>query len=295
MSVLLATSGDLPQGEPGAAALDAELRARGIEHAWARWDDPAVDWAAADLVAVRSTWDYVARHTEFLGWTASLDQSRLLNGHDVFAWNHDKRYLTELGDLPAVPTLLADDRAALADAVRRFGSAVVKPRVGAGGAGLLVVSDADDPRLGVPARSHPGHPEVGGPWVVQPLVESVRTRGETSVHVLGGEVTQRFDKLPGAGDVRVNEEFGGTVRAVPTGDVADLVLRAHGAMAERFGRPIDYLRVDLLHWEGDWVVSELELIEPGLYLNVSTANAAPFADLVAARSSYRSSRPRPPA
>ena len=51
-------------------------------------------------------------------------------------------------------------------------------------------------------------------------------------------------------------------------------------MAERFGRPMDYLRVDLLHWEGGWVVSELELIEPGLYLDVSPANAAPFADLV---------------
>jgi hypothetical protein len=30
------------------------------------------------------------------------------------------------------------------------------------------------------------------------------------------------------------------------------------------------------------VVSELELIEPGLYLDVSPANAAPFADLIAA-------------
>jgi glutathione synthase/RimK-type ligase-like ATP-grasp enzyme len=283
MSVLLATSGDLPRGEPGAAVLDGVLRERGIELAWARWDDPAVDWAAADLVAVRSTWDYVTRHAEFLAWASSLDQSRLLNGADVFAWNHDKRYLTELGDLPVVPTLLADDRAGLADAVRRFGTAVVKPRVGAGGAGLLVVTDPDDPRLGRPVRSHPDYPEVDGPWVVQPLVESVRTHGEASVYVIGGHLGQRFDKLPGPGDVRVNEEFGGRVRAVGTGEVGELAMRAHDAMAERFGRPIDYLRVDLLQWEDRWVVSELELIEPGLYLDVSPANAGPFADLLAAR------------
>lgn len=283
MSVLLATSGDLPDGEPGAAALDAVLAERGIEAAWARWDDPSVDWAGADLVAVRSTWDYVTRHAEFLAWTASLDQSRLLNGADVFAWNHDKRYLTELGDLPVVPTVLAEDRPGLADAVRRFGAAVVKPRVGAGGAGLIVVTDPDDPRLGRPVRSLPDYPEVDGPWVVQPLVESIHTHGESSVYVLGGVLTQRFDKLPGAGDVRVNEEFGGRVRAVDTGDVAELVLRAHDALGERFGRALDYLRVDLLRWQGEWVVSELELIEPGLYLDVSPANAAPFADLVAAR------------
>jgi glutathione synthase/RimK-type ligase-like ATP-grasp enzyme len=283
VTVLLATSGGLPRGEPGAAVLDAALRERDIEFAWARWDDPAVDWAAADLVAVRSTWDYVTRHTEFLAWASSLDQSRLLNGADVFAWNHDKRYLTDLGDLPAVPTLLADDRAGLADAVRRFGTAVVKPRVGAGGAGLLVVTDPDDPRLGRPVRSHPDHPEVDGPWVVQPLVESIREHGEASVYVIDGRLGQRFAKLPGEDDVRVNEEFGGRVRAVATGDVGDLAMRAHDAMVERFGRPVDYLRVDLLRWEGSWVVSELELIEPGLYLDVSPANAGPFADLLAAR------------
>jgi glutathione synthase/RimK-type ligase-like ATP-grasp enzyme len=283
MTVLLATSGDLPQGEPGAAALDTVLHERGTDFAWVRWDDPAVDWAAADLVAVRSTWDYVTRHTEFLEWAASLDQARLLNGADVFAWNHDKRYLADLGDLPAVPTLLADDRASLAAAVVELGTAVVKPRVGAGGAGLIVVTDPDDPRLGRPVRSHPDYPEVDGPWVVQPLVESIRTSGEVSVYVLGGRLTQRFDKQPGPGDVRVNEEFGGRVRAVETGEVGGLAMRAYDAMAERFGRPMDYLRVDLLQWDGDWVVSELELIEPGLYLDVSPANAGPFADLLEAR------------
>lgn len=283
MTVLLATSGDLPAGEPGASLLDAALAERGVDARWARWDDPEVDWDGADLVAVRSTWDYVTRHQEFLAWTARLDPARLLNGADVFAWNHDKRYLTELGDLPVVPTVLADDRDALADAVRRLGTAVVKPRVGAGGAGLIVVTDPDDPRLGRPVRSHPDYPEVGGPWVVQPLVDSIRTHGESSVYVLGGTVTQRFDKRPGEGDVRVNEEFGGQVRAVDVGDVGELVLRAADEMAARFGRPMDYLRVDLLRWEDAWVVSELELIEPGLYLDVSPANAAPFADLVTTR------------
>ena len=283
MSILLATSGDLPQGEPGAHVLDAALAERGIDAAWARWDDPAVDWAAADLVAVRSTWDYVTRYDEFLAWSASLDPARLLNGADVFAWNHDKSYLADLGDLPAVPTLLADDRAGLAAAVAHFGTAVVKPRVGAGGAGLIVVSDPDDPRLGRPVRSHPDYPEVGGPWVVQPLVESIHAHGEVSVYVLDGRLTQRFDKKPGADDVRVNEEFGGSVRAVALGEVADLAMTAYEAMGARFGRPMDYLRVDLLRWGGEWVVSELELIEPGLYLDVLPANAEPFADLVLSR------------
>ena len=276
MSVLLATSADLPHGEPGAPVLDAVLRDRGIEFAWARWDDPAVDWAAADLVAVRSTWDYISRHDEFLAWTASLDQSRLLNGHDVFAWNHDKRYLMDLDDLPSVPTVWVTSATQLVAAVDSLGTAVVKPAVGAGGQGLAVL------QAGLEEDQAAPHVERG-PVVVQPLVESVHTRGEASVYVLDGRLTQRFDKRPGAGDVRVNEEYGGTVRAVETGDVGDLVMRAHAAMGARFGRPMDYLRVDLLEWGGAWAVSELELIEPGLYLDVSPANAGPFADLLEAR------------
>lgn len=276
MTVLLATSGDLPQGEPGAPALDAVLAERGIDFAWARWDDPEVDWSAADLVAVRSTWDYVTRHVEFLAWASSLDQARLLNGADVFAWNHDKRYLMDLDDLPSVPTVWVTSATQLVAAVDALGTAVVKPAVGAGGQGLAVLQAGLDEDQAAP------HVERG-PVVVQPLVESVHTRGEVSVYVLDGQLTQRFDKLPGAGDVRVNEEHGGTVRAVETGDVGDLVLRAYDAMGARFGRPMDYLRVDLLSWEGDWVISELELIEPGLYLDVSPANAGPFADLLEAR------------
>ena len=291
MTVLLATSGDLPQGEPGAGALDVALRARRTDFAWARWDDPSVDWSAADLVAVRATWDYVTRHAEFLAWAASLDQARLLNGADVFAWNHDKRYLTELGDLPAVPTLLADDRDELADGVRHFGTAVVKPRVGAGGAGLLVVTDPDDPRLGRPVRSHPDYPEVDGPWVVQPLVESVRTVGETSVFVLDGVAVSQVDKVPGGDEIRVHEHYGGESAPVALRpELAELASAAIAAAGGFTGRPLDYGRVDLLHHEGQWCVSELEVTEPGLYLDVLPANADAFADLVVARLGERGGR-----
>jgi hypothetical protein len=145
VTVLLATSADWPDGEPGAGALDVALEDRGIVARWVRWDDDAVDWTAAELVAVRSTWDYMARPEEFLAWAEKVEAGgRLLNGAAAFAWNMDKVYLTTLGDLPVVPTRLAADAAELAREVTGFGVAVVKPRVGAGGAGVLVVDDPAD-------------------------------------------------------------------------------------------------------------------------------------------------------
>lgn len=289
MTVLLATFAGMPEGEPGFEALNRALRARDIDFAWAIWDDPSVDWSAASLIAVRATWDYATRAPEFLAWTRSLDQSRLLNGADVFEWNHDKAYLADLGSLPVVPTQLASSPAEFAAAIEEFGTTVVKPRVSAGGAGLIVVTDPLDSRLGQTLRSHPTYPPVGGPWIAQPLVESIRTLGEVSVFVIAGQAVSQVDKLPAGDEVRVHEEFGGASKPVPVDPaIATVALAANDWLTERFGRELDYVRVDLLSYGDEWVVSELELIEPGLYLDVLPGNAEPFADLVVARLVARS-------
>ncbi len=58
------------------------------------WDDPAVDWAAADLVLVRSTWDYEFRLPEFLAWADAVGPG-LVNSAAALRWNTDKAYLVE--------------------------------------------------------------------------------------------------------------------------------------------------------------------------------------------------------
>lgn len=285
--VLLVTSRDWAAGEPGAPALDAALADRGIDSRWVCWDDPAVEWATADLVAVRSPWDYMGRYAEFLAWARTVGAgTRVLNGADVFAWNLDKVYLARLGDVPVVPTRSAETVADLRSAVAAFGLAVVKPRVGAGGSGVLVVDDPDDPRLGRDvAPELPGLEVATGPWVVQPLVESVRTEGETSVFVLDGRAVSQVDKLPTGEEIRVHEHFGGASRPVPLREEAVVLALAAVAEAGRvLGRPLDYARVDAMRLaDGTLVVSELEATEPGLYLDVLPGNAQPFVDLVAAR------------
>lgn len=275
MSVLLVTSRDLPDGEPGAPALDAALAARGVTARWVAWDDASVDWAGASLVAVRATWDYTERAPEFLAWASSLDQTRLLNGADVFAWNHDKRYLLDLGPLPVVPTAVLTSAAEVVAAVDGLATAVVKPAVGAGGEGLAVV------HAGVLDEPSAAAYVSGGPVVVQPLVESIRSRGEVSVFVVAGRPVCQVVKLPAGDEVRVHEEYGGAARPVPLDPACvELALAADDHLALRFGRRLDYVRADLLWWQERWVVSELELIEPGLYLDVVPTNADPFAELV---------------
>lgn len=268
----------MPDGEEWAGThhLLPALAERGLDARWVVWDDPGVDWSEG-LVAVRSTWDYEQRLPEFLAWARSLP--RMLNSAAVFEWNTDKAYLPQLieAGVCVVPSVGADSAGEVAAAVEGFGRAVVKPRVGAGGRGVLVVEDTLPDDLG------------RGPWLVQPLVDSVRAEGETSVFVLDGEVVSQARKVPAAGEIRVHEVYGGTTVAVPlTDEAADLARHTVRAAETLLGVRLDYARVDAMRLpDGRLALSELEATEPGLYLEVLPANAGVFADLVAARVATR--------
>ena len=276
--VLLATFMLMPDGEPGGDRVTSALAERGIDAAWAVWDDPEIDWAASELVVVRATWDYHRRTEEFLAWARDVEaRTGLANGAEVFAWNADKAYLVGLGEqLPCVPTELLDDRtlvSGLDAAAARWGTSVVKPRVGASGIGVVVVDGPQDARLQMLAPA---------PWVVQPLVESVRTVGETSVFVFGGRAVSQVDKHPGGDEIRIHDAYGGRSAAAPLDPERAALAEAAVAAVGHLGLRVPaYARVDVMRWQGAWVVSELELIEPGLFLDIHPDNAEPFADLVA--------------
>ncbi len=273
--MLLVTCSQLAEGEPGHEALDTALDARGLDSRWVVWDDLDVDWNEAAVIAVRSTWDYDQRMGEFIGWASGLG-STLLNGHQVFRWNVDKRYLIDLHNagVPVVPTTAADTVEQVRALAAQLEIAVVKPRVGAGGRGLEVVREA---------ATWTPYGGRSGPWVVQPLVESIHHDGEMSVFVIAGHPVSQVDKLPSTTDIRVHEQFGGTSRPVPLGDdTALLATEAIAAVVDLIGDEIVYGRVDMMRHEGRLVVSEVEVTEPGLYLDVLPGNADPFADAVLA-------------
>lgn len=280
--VLLATFSAMPDGEPGGSMLLDELASRGLTGRWATWDDPTVDWGGARLVAVRSTWDYEQQRDRFLSWTREVEAATVLvNPARVADWNTDKIYLLELLDagLPVVPTQAAEDESELPAAIAAFENAVVKPRVAAGGRGVVVFD-------GMPGGP-PGLDESQlslGPWIVQPVVESIRTEGETSVFVLGGRVVSQVQKVPAAGEIRVHESFGGRSVPVAVTEEASSLALATVALAEKvLDTRLPLARVDLMRLvDGTLALSELEVTEPGLYLDIVPENARAYVDALVA-------------
>ncbi len=287
--VLLATCARLPDGDEDAAALVAALQACGLQPRWVAWDDPQVDWGSA-LVVLRSTWDYTARHEQFLAWATSVP--RLLNPADVVVWSSDKRYLADLAadGVPVVATTVVDptSRLPLPDA----DEFVVKPSVGAGSRGVGRFRADDDGLLAAGQHLDALH-RAGYTALVQPYLAEVDTRGETALVYIDGRFSHAARKGPML-PVDGRHSLGGHVdgelfvaEAITAREPSDAELAvgeaALKAVGERFGATPLYARVDLLASADGPVVVELELVEPSLFLGYADAAAMTFATAVAAR------------
>jgi glutathione synthase/RimK-type ligase-like ATP-grasp enzyme len=116
--------------------------------------------------------------------------------------------------------------------------------------------------------------------MVQPFVTSIRD-GELSIVVIGGVVSHAVRKVPVAGDVRSQIEFGGSYTLEePDADAAALATW----LVEATGHDLLYARVDLLaDADGSWMLGELELVEPALMLAWHDASAGRLAAALVAR------------
>ena len=292
-SVLLASCAQAAGRDDDEPLLVAALAELGISAAAADWADPAVDWAAAAVVVVRSTWDYAPRRSAFLAWARAVELGTpLLNPADLLAWNTDKRYLRELGEagVPTVPTAWVHGAGDLDAALGAWaGDVVVKPVVSAGARDTGRFAPSERAAAGLLAgRILAGNEGVPGRAVmVQPYLERLDVDGETGLVYIDGRYSHAFRKgaLLAAGPLGpglfAEEEIDPRVAAPDQRALGDRVL---AEVLRRTGRVPLYARVDLVPGtDGEPQVIELELTEPSLNLYTAPGSAARFAAAIAAR------------
>jgi len=100
-------------------------------------------------------------------------------------------------------------------------------------------------------------------FLAQPFMEEI-LQGELSFMFFNGNFSHSTLKVPKTGDFRVQSEYGGTVQKI-NADIAHL--QAAGKYVEKYGKGTLYARVDGVISNGTFVLMELELIEPYLFLN----------------------------
>jgi glutathione synthase/RimK-type ligase-like ATP-grasp enzyme len=260
--IALATSAAHPELHEHDLPLVDALRATGLDPVAEVWTDPSVDWSAYDAVLLRSVWDYHIRYDEFTEWLGLVDKADVpvFNDSGLVRWNADKRYLVEL---------------------RERGVAIVPSQVAAGDCLSEVVAGLDGQEIVIkPTVSASAHHTVRGVagseelsramddlpdtvYLVQPFVPEIVTDGEWSLMFIDGEHTHAVVKRPAAGDYRVQMMFGGESTLT---DPSPAVLESAQAALEAAGPPPLYARVDGVVVNGRFLLMELELIEPYLFL-----------------------------
>ena len=286
-SVALLSAGAYAHLDEDLSLLVPALEEHGVPTVVADWHDRTVDWAAHDLVVIRSPWDYTDRVDEFLAVLATIDAATVLaNPLEVVRANVDKRYLARLAALgvPVVATTVLEpgDDPALPDGV----PVVVKPTVSAGARD----TDRYEPGEVDAARAHAQRLlDAGRSVLVQPYVESVDVRGETGLVFLGDELSHAFRKgpilRPGAKFVEGlyrEEEIEARAPSAVEREVAEAVLDAVADLLPgRTRRDLLYARVDLVEGDTGPVLMELELTEPSLFLTTDPPAAARAAVAIA--------------
>ena len=280
--IFLATCEKLPNLTNDDLALVAPLSSLAIEARPAIWSDPKIDWSGADAIVLRSTWDYHLRLGEFLAWIGSLEKvgTRVFNPPDMLRWNTSKIYLRDLEEkgVPIVPTFWPEEDFDLAQELekRSWPRAVIKPRVSATAYQTLLTK----PENSLCAQNLADKLLRGPGLMVQKFVEEVQSEGEWSSMFFAGKFSHAVLKTPKSGDFRSQEEFGGNIRNLRPADA--LLPAAQKVISTLNAIPL-YARVDGVVSGGRFLLMELELIEPALYLYSAEGAAERFATAIAAK------------
>ena len=263
--------------------LKEALERLGLKVDRAYWDDPNYDWSQTRAVVFRTIWDYFERFEEFWPWLQSVEQqTQLINSMSLIEWNIDKAYLFDLEKqgIPVVPSVLVKKGQFqnLYEIARSMNWAdlVVKPTIAGGGYLTYKYCHADLAQHQAQFDALVAERDM----LVQGYISSITEKGEASLMVFGGEFTHSILKRAKTGDFRVQDDFGGTVHAYQ--ETRDEVTLAQKVMAQCADMPV-YGRVDIV-WDdqGQPMVSELEIIEPELWVRQAPWSAEVFARAIAA-------------
>jgi glutathione synthase/RimK-type ligase-like ATP-grasp enzyme len=278
--IALATSKKYPFLTDDDRLLLEPLGKLGLHAVPAVWDDRNLVWEACDAVVIRSCWDYHLKPEEFLRWIASLEAAGvpIFNSATLIRWNANKTYLRDLEaqGTAIVPTLWSEPGGKLDLQEQLHESswkkAVIKPRISATAYRTQLVTAED----AASAQELFDELRNGVGVMVQRFMDSIVTEGEWSLMFFGGQFSHAVLKTPSAGDFRVHNDFGGTSSIA---DPPHCVLES----ATRTVRSVDpsfYARVDGVVENGHFLLMELELIEPALFLESHPAAPSRFADAI---------------
>ena len=169
-----------------------------------------VDLAAFDVILLRQDPPFDMNYIDSTFFLEAVHPATLVVNDPVEVRNApEKLFVTKFPGLQP-PTLITNDRAAIAEFRHRHGDVVLKPLNGRGGSGVTRHL-ADDPNLDSLLEIHAQlSPE---PVILQKFLPSV-TKGDKRILLVDGEAVGAINRVPQKGQIRSNLAVGGRAEAV---------------------------------------------------------------------------------
>lgn len=243
------------------------------------WRNASVDWSVYDAVYICTPWDYPDDPELFMRLLESIEASsaHLINPLRLVRWSLAKTYLRDLEERGGaiVPSIWFDnfDASGISGWFEKLGAdrIVVKPGVGTNSQDTYVLTNPVPEDL--VARLLQTF--AGRQFFVQPFMENVQSEGEYSLFFFGGEYSHAILKTPEQGDFRSQEEHGADIKSI---DATPEQIEAAVKLLALVEPQPTYVRADLVRdAEDHYLLMELELIEPSLYLRTNASAADRFA------------------
>ena len=255
------------------------MAARGWDVHTVVWRDTGIDWNTYDAVYLCTAWDYPHHLDEFIAVLQNIEASSamMVNELSLVQWTLRKTYLRDLESRGAdiVPSLWcsdidAEDIAAWFTA-HGTDTIIIKPEVGANAHDSYVLRNP----VSAETRAALSKTFQGRAFFVQPFIENIKCEGEYSLFYFSGAYSHAILKTPTDGDFRSQEEYGSQIASV---QACEKLLGAGKKVISLIDPQPVYARADFVRGADDkFLLMELELIEPSLYLRMDQAAATRFA------------------
>lgn len=229
------------------------------------WQDDDVVWSKYAAIVPLMAWNYPQEVDLFLRRLEEMERagSPVFNRPEILRTNMDKSYLAALAakGAPIPPTIAVSSctDSAIANSFDQFDvdEIIIKPNIGAGAWRQARL------KRGQPIPHADSLPPHGA--LIQPFLRSVTQEGELSLLYFNATFSHAVMKRPKDGDYRTQGQHGACEQNIIAPDQARDA--AHLVLQLASKEPLTYARVDLVRGpSGDWLLMELELIEPWLYL-----------------------------
>ena len=254
------------------------LKSIGVEVTPLPWDVDTSLWNSFDLVVLRSCWNYHLHPEKFVEWIDRMEKEKvkMLNPSKIVRWNLHKAYLQELESkgVTLLETIWIEKESkpnlySIMDE-KNWEKVVLKPAISAGSFNTILVTKEE-------ARKNQEQFETlfnQFDILVQKFMIEVQQEGEWSLIFFKKKFSHAVLKKPVKNEFRVQYDFGGTATAT---EPPAFILQQAEKILDLIEEPLLYARVDGVVSENKFLLMELELIEPALFLDEENGSTQVFA------------------